>query len=49
MQQRLERCPGFPFPEIAAFDPARTDPSRLIEVVGEEAAAVIHRFYTGPS
>lgn len=33
----------------AAFDPARTDPSRLIEVVGEEAAAVIHRFYTGPS
>ncbi|HEX7349515.1 SWIM zinc finger family protein [Brachybacterium sp.] len=33
----------------AAFDPARTDPSRLIEVVGEEAAAVIHRFYTGHS
>ena len=33
----------------AAFDPARTDPARLAEVVGEEVAAVIHSFYTGPA
>ena len=33
----------------AAFDPARTDPARLAEVVGEEVAAVIHSFFTGPS
>ena len=33
----------------APFDPARTDPARLAEVVGDEVAAIIHRFYTGPS
>ncbi|ATG50273.1 hypothetical protein CFK38_01105 [Brachybacterium vulturis] len=33
----------------AAFDPARADPARLAEVVGEEVAAVIHRFFTGPA
>ncbi|MDN5900280.1 MAG: SWIM zinc finger family protein, partial [Brachybacterium sp.] len=27
-----------------AFDPARTDPARLAEVVGEEVAAVLHSF-----
>ena len=27
------------------FDPARTDPARLAEVVGEDVAALIHRFY----
>lgn len=31
----------------APFDPARTDPVRLAEVLGEEVAAVIHSFYTG--
>lgn len=29
----------------AAWDPARTDPARLAEVVGEDVAAVIHDFY----
>lgn len=28
------------------FDPARTDPSRLAEMLGEEVAAMIHSFYT---
>ncbi|ASK66043.1 hypothetical protein CFK39_09715 [Brachybacterium avium] len=32
-----------------AFDPARTDPARLVEVVGEEVAAVIHSFFTRSS
>ena len=31
----------------APFDPARTDPRHLAEVLGEEVAAVIHSFYTG--
>lgn len=31
----------------APFDPARTDPTHLAEVLGEEVAAVIHSFYTG--
>lgn len=34
-------------PHRPAYDPARTDPSRLAEVVGEDVAAIIHRFYTG--
>ncbi|MGP9538212.1 SWIM zinc finger family protein [Brachybacterium sp. AOP43-C2-M15] len=36
-------------PEAPVFDPARTDPARLAEVVGEDVAAVIHRFYTDAS
>lgn len=36
-------------PAPPAFDAARTDPARLAEVVGEEVAAVIHSFYTGPA
>jgi uncharacterized Zn finger protein len=31
----------------APWDAAHTDPARLGEVVGEDVAAVIHRFYTG--
>lgn len=31
----------------APFDPSRTDPAPLAEVLGEEVAAVIHSFYTG--
>lgn len=30
----------------AAFDPARTDPARLAEVLGEDAAAILHSFYS---
>lgn len=30
-----------------SFDPARTDPARLAEVVGEDVAAIVHRFFTG--
>lgn len=33
----------------AGFDPARADPGRLAEVVGEDVAALIHRFYTRSS
>ena len=43
-----DETPAAPAPP-AAFDPARTEPARLVEVVGEEVAAVIHRFYTDPS
>ena len=31
------------------FDPSHADPARLAEVVGDEVAALIHRFYTGTS
>lgn len=31
-----------------AWDPAHTDPAKLAEVLGEEVAAVIHRFYSHP-
>lgn len=32
-------------PEAAPYDPRHTDPARLAEVVGEEAAAIIAAFY----
>lgn len=36
-------------PSDPGFDPSHADPARLAEVVGDEVAALIHRFYTGTS
>lgn len=36
-----EQAPG-------AWDPARTDPAKLAEVLGEDVAAVVHSFYAQP-
>ncbi|MGO1481085.1 MAG: SWIM zinc finger family protein [Brachybacterium sp.] len=32
----------------APYDPSRTDPAKLVEVLGEDVAAVIHSFYAQP-
>lgn len=37
-----------PAPARGAWDPAHTDPAKLAEVLGEDVAAVIHRFYSHP-
>lgn len=50
--ERREEEPGEvasdPVP-AAGFDPARADPARLAEVVGEDVAAVIHGFFAASS
>lgn len=32
----------------APYDPAHTDPAKLVEVLGEDVAAVLHSFYAQP-
>lgn len=37
-----------PVEDRGAWDPAYTDPAKLAKVLGEEVAAIIHRFYSHP-